>query len=381
MAGDSNNTNQPAKKFKKIPIYVVEEHNDALQFMYSAIGGKKLPVEGTTLLHLDAHPDMLIDRKLQGEDARSGRKLLPLLQIENWIMPAVAAGHLGRVLWLRPPWAKQFTDGSRVIQVGDDASTGLLRVDSTEPYYLSDGLYSSQLTNARTFDFTVAELVSDSPNNTERTFRDLANKLNISQPYVLDIDLDFFSTANPFLFLYRHIDLYDKLEPIFTFDIPEERNEENILRVTKKREKQLDELESLFQHLEEYNSLEDYTGEKSSTYYKVLDIASAVLAEAERLNEPPDWWAVFAGGCTRDQGGLPHHISSQAEITDEILNGLHPLLKILPPPVLITIARSTDDGFCPPDQVEFIQQAVLMMLQDVYDTDEPYMHYLNANTL
>ncbi|CAG9796447.1 unnamed protein product [Diatraea saccharalis] len=350
MAGTLN-SEQQIKKFKKIPIYVVEEHNDALQFIYSAIGGKKLPIEGTTLLHLDAHPDMLIDRKMKGEQARSGRKVLPLLQIENWIMPAVAAGHLGRVLWLHPPWAKQFTDGSRVIQIGDDATTGLLRVDNTEPYYLSDALYSSQLTNIMKFDFTVAELASDTSDQSERTFRDLANDLNICQPYVLDIDLDFFSTANPFLSLYKNIDLYNKLEPVFSSDMPDDISEESLKKAIRKREEQLDELEILFQHLEQYNSLEGYSGHKTDLYYKVSDIASEVLAESERLNEVPDWWAVFAGGCTRDQGGPPHHISSQAEITNEILNGVHPLLKNLPPPVLITVARSTDDGYCPSNQV------------------------------
>jgi hypothetical protein len=82
-----------------------------------------------------------------------------------------------------------------------------------------------------------------------------------------------------------------------------------------------------------------------------LGIASDVLVEAERINEPPDWWAVYAGGCTRDQGGLPYHISTDEEIRDMIADWLTSLLEKLPPPVLITIARSTDDGYCPPHQV------------------------------
>lgn len=74
-------------------------------------------------------------------------------------------------------------------------------------------------------------------------------------------------------------------------------------------------------------------------------------SEADKTNESPDWWAVYAGGCTRDQEGLPHHISTEAEITNLVEKALVPLLQNLPTPVLITLARSTDDGYCPPDQV------------------------------
>ncbi|KAL4716854.1 hypothetical protein ACJJTC_012665 [Scirpophaga incertulas] len=372
-----DNSFQPTKQYKKIPIHVVEEHNDVLQFIYSAIGGKKLPLEGNTLLHLDAHPDMLIDRKMKGEEARSGKKLLPLLQIENWIVPAAAAGHMGRIVWLRPPWARQFSDGSRVIQVGDDAKTGLLRLDSKEPYYLSDALYSSELVNKRTFELTVAEL-SGSTNLC--SIKELADKLNISQPYILDIDLDFFSTGNPFLLLYGNIDLYNRLGPIFDFELPKDESDESFENIVKAREEQLNELENLFQHLEKHNSLTNYPGEKTELFHKVSSIASEVLAEAGGDNEPPDWWAVYAGGCTRDQGGLPYHISTKDEIEKSISDCLAHFLKNLPPPVLITIARSTEDGYCPSDQVDFIQSLVLEVLKNTFDTDDPMLHYLCVNT-
>lgn len=256
---------QSLKKFKKIPVYVVEEHNDALQFIYSAIGGKRLPTEGTTLLHFDAHPDMLIDHKLKGQQARSGRELLPLLQIENWIVPAAAAGHISRVVWLRPPWAKQFSDGSRVIRVGDHPATGLLRVDSREPYYLSDALYSSNLLNEKAFTFTVAQL-SDVD---EGRINILALHLGISHPYVLDIDLDFFSTGNPFLNLFEKIGLYDRLETIFGSSLPSDNTEKTAQEFTELRECQLQELENLFEHLEKYGDLKSYKGPNTETHKKV----------------------------------------------------------------------------------------------------------------
>ncbi|CAH0695368.1 unnamed protein product [Spodoptera exigua] len=369
------------KKFKKIPIYVVEEHNDALQFIYSAIGGKKLPLEGTTLLHLDAHPDMLIDRKLKGEEARSGRHVLPLLQIENWIVPAAAAGHIGRVVWLRPPWASQFRDDTRPIHVGDHPSSGELRVDCKEPYYLSDALYSPQLVNKRKFIFTSAELSTSTFTSDEINVNKFVTNINITHPYVLDIDLDFFSTGNPFLGLHKNINVYDRLQPIFEFELPDDVEADTIDKVVAARERQLGELEKLFQHLEQYDSLDNYAGEKSKLYDMVNELASAILAEADRLNEKPDWWAVFAGGCTRDQGGLPYHISTQQEIEDLVKKALVPLLRNIPPPVMITIARSSDDGYCPPHQVDYIQSLVLDVLKEIYDTDDPALYYLSVNTL
>ncbi|OWR42370.1 putative Misexpression suppressor of ras [Danaus plexippus plexippus] len=368
-------SNKNLKRFKKIPIYVVEEHNDALQFIYSAIGGNKLPVEGTTLLHLDAHPDMLIDRKLKGSEARSGRKLLPLLQIENWITPAAAAGHIGRVVWMRPPWAKQFTDGTRIIHVGDHPDTGLIRVDCKESYYMSDALYSAELNNKKKFIFTVAELAD---NNIDG-IATLSQSLGITEPYVLDIDLDFFSTGNPFLDLYKNIQLYDRLEPIFSFKMPSDTDDLTLQRFNETRENQLDELENMFACLEKYGNLQKYRGPKTELYEKVCGLVEVVKAEADRLGEPPDWWAVFAGGCTRDQGGLPYNITTEEEIQKTVENTLKPFLLEIPRPVLITVARSTDDGYCPPNQVDFIQSLVLKTLQEVYQTDEPVMHYLDNN--
>jgi hypothetical protein len=36
-------------------------------------------------------------------------------------------------------------------------------------------------------------------------------------PYILDIDLDFFSTRNPFKDLHGRVNLYDKLAPLFIY--------------------------------------------------------------------------------------------------------------------------------------------------------------------
>lgn len=42
-----------------IPATVVEDHDEALVVIYRAIGSKSLPIKGVTLIHFDAHPDLL----------------------------------------------------------------------------------------------------------------------------------------------------------------------------------------------------------------------------------------------------------------------------------------------------------------------------------
>lgn len=45
-------------------------------------------------------------------------------------------------------------------------------------------------------------------------------------PYILDIDLDFFSTKNPFKNLYDRVNLYDKLATLYAFHRPDSTDHE-----------------------------------------------------------------------------------------------------------------------------------------------------------
>ena len=42
-----------------VPVAVIEDHDEALVWIYRAIGSKRLPLSGTALIHFDAHPDLL----------------------------------------------------------------------------------------------------------------------------------------------------------------------------------------------------------------------------------------------------------------------------------------------------------------------------------
>ena len=110
-----------------IPLHVVEDHNHALEHIYRAIGRKKLSFSEICLVHFDAHPDLLCPENMPSEMVYSKEELFDCLSISDWILPAVYAGHLGSVIWLKPPWCSQIPDGRYELTVGRHKEDGLLK--------------------------------------------------------------------------------------------------------------------------------------------------------------------------------------------------------------------------------------------------------------
>lgn len=50
-----------------LPVGIVDDHNEALDYIYSLIGRKKIPFEGMTLVHFDSHPDLSPPQDLEVE--------------------------------------------------------------------------------------------------------------------------------------------------------------------------------------------------------------------------------------------------------------------------------------------------------------------------
>ncbi|RLU19379.1 hypothetical protein DMN91_007936 [Ooceraea biroi] len=115
------------KHFKRTPIYVEEDHDDVLPIIYRCIGSKHLPFEGNTIVHLDSHPDMLIPKEMSADTVWDKNDLFSEISIENWIMPAVYAGHLKNLIWVKPPWANQMTDSVLTFLIGKHKETGCIR--------------------------------------------------------------------------------------------------------------------------------------------------------------------------------------------------------------------------------------------------------------
>jgi hypothetical protein len=89
-----------------------------------------------------------------------------------------------------------------------------------------------------------------------------------------------------------------------------------------------------------------------------------------------DWMIVHNAGCTCDDTDLPHHVSDLEEI-EQLMSKTRQLLASLTNqnPGLVTMSRSSLDEFCPPNQVEHIQEEALKVLTSLYPDVQVFYDY------
>ncbi|XP_022246274.1 UPF0489 protein C5orf22 homolog isoform X2 [Limulus polyphemus] len=112
----------------------------------------------------------------------------------------------------------------------------------------------------------------------------------------------------------------------------------DLLEATAARENQLQDLETLIQHVRAGGDLE--TSPKGSERKDEMRQLLEELGFGVRLETPPiDLELLHDAGCTCDDTELPHHVSSREEIR-HLLEKTTDFLKSLPRPSLVTIART-----------------------------------------
>ncbi|NXI39152.1 CE022 protein, partial [Galbula dea] len=439
------------RTYSSLPVWVVEDHQDVLPIIYRAIGSKHLPASNISFVHLDSHPDLLIPINMPADTVFDKEALFSELSIENWIMPAVYAGHISHVLWLHPPWAQQISEGKHHFLVGKDISTTTIRVTGTDYYFLSDGLYvpADQLENQKPLNLDVilispteasniqeengeaasakrlklnkddtasttsasssvascdfdpsatslkkkeiqnasapnkAETLpecsaSSSPRSTECLIREVVKHvcqvLQKGDAYVLDIDLDFFSVKNPFKEMYTQTE-YELLQELYNFKKPHRNaTEVCLLDCVENRVHQLEDLEAAFADLCDNDSEE--TLQKWASYPGMKPLVQLVHSLKTRM-ESPDYEMVHQAGLTCDYMELPHHFSTEEEI-EGLIQSIEVLLKDMPKPILVTVARSSLDDYCPSEQVDIIQEKVLNLLGSVYGSLDVHLDYSSS---
>lgn len=194
-----------------------------------------------------------------------------------------------------------------------------------------------------------------------------------NKPYILDIDLDFFSTKDPFRndCTPEHTAL---LRELFGYQLPKDHSTQALLEFTAARQAQLEELEKAFETLQQDPSKIPHIQQphRQATFEKLINSVRAEHGIADTV----DFSRFFLAGCTMDDTELPHHVSSPAQIS-QLMGSCHYVLETLPAPTIITVARSSEDDYCPKDQVEAIQNATLEVLHKVYqDVDVKRMYEL-----
>ncbi|XP_058792948.1 UPF0489 protein C5orf22 homolog [Phymastichus coffea] len=354
------------KIFKKTPVYVVESHNEVLPFIYRCIGSKHLPFEGNTFIHLDSHPDMLVPKDMNADTVWKKEELFDEISIENWMLPAAYAGHFSNLVWVKPPWAHQMTDGIRTFFIGKHKESRTIRLTCPEPYFVSEALFClpEELENTREVTLcviTVGKFITE-PNQKD-DFGSIASTLRKflpekDMPYILDVDLDFFSTKNPFHGMYERVNLYNKLVKLYEFKRPSSHDPEILKEVSAARAAQLEELEGYFLLLDQSRNLDDYDGPVTPRLDAVRDLYNELTREYK--DSEIDWLLIHNAGSTIDDTELPYHITSKVDLDRLIEGTFKSFLNALPaPPTIVTIARSCVDEYCPEEDVEQIQAGVL----------------------
>lgn len=348
---------------RPVPVHVVEPHSDALAHIYRAIGSKKLDFEGLLMVHLDAHPDLVIPPKFEPQRVRDREHVFSSIDIESWIMPAVVAGHFDRLLWVRSPWSDQIPDGDYDLLIGE--KEGQARVSLPVPYFLSECAWApgEELSGARAVSLRVRPLewLLSAQQVPHQPWRAGPRQL------VLDIDLDFYSTQDPFSLMLSAGQMA-RLRKLYHWDWPKDLLDvQKVKEAQRGRVRQLEQLRTCLEHhLSE--------GESSSgNRCEVPPCPPELLALCHDLRErPPEGEAlrpdlIHDAGCTCDlDSALPHHRSSREEVLNLVASTERFLRGLCATPVLVTIARSSTDAYCPPEDVDFIQDSVLSMLRTVY---------------
>ncbi|KAM8967492.1 UPF0489 protein C5orf22 homolog [Pelodytes ibericus] len=229
---------------------------------------------------------------------------------------------------------------------------------------LRKGTYSNDMME------TCSDAAGMSSQNTKNA-NAITQVLEKGEAYVLDIDLDFFSVKNPFKEMYTQ-DEYKILQELYSFKKPSPNNSEDALvDCVETRIRQLEDLEAAFADFCEDDNEE--TVQRWASNPGMSCLVQLVHSLKSRM-DAPDYEMIHQAGLTCDYSELPHHVSTEIEIQG-LIQSMKQLLKHLPKPTFVTLARSSLDDYCPSEQVDFIQEKVLDVLRSLYGTLDVHLEF------
>ena len=237
----------------RLPVAIVDDHHDALPQLHRFIRRKRLAFANATMIHIDAHPDLMVPPSMPAAAIFAPRRLYDALEessggIAEWILPLIFAGHVSRVVWIRPAWIDverrvEIEDGEHCFVVGEVKRGGVLRVSpatpSLGPYFVDEQLCapaeamvrettqslsllvhalphpdplasvssagggtssasSSACTAASTAGTSSASMSSTSSSSASTAASTTTTFTSSNNDLILDICLDYFCCANPF---------------------------------------------------------------------------------------------------------------------------------------------------------------------------------------
>lgn len=161
----------------QVPVVIIEEHHEAFYVWHHAIAEGWIPESGNTLLHIDEHHDLwrpILNKPLTTIRSLSDAAAFTYQQlgIGSFIWPAVFQGMFKRILWMRYGLNK----------AASVRRWSIWAKDSQELEFLVRFYGEAECVPAQPGARTV-EVISMGP----------GDYLHAAQPFILDIDLDYFA--------------------------------------------------------------------------------------------------------------------------------------------------------------------------------------------
>ena len=382
-----------------IHVVVVEYHQHALEHIHSRLRRHK-SLKPWSMLHFDAHPDLACPSNhvpalacfipRQGDIDHDLYELLDSHSsgIAEWIIPLVLAGELRRVHWMKPTESQQLPLGRHEYHVGawipptselaakevesflDLPMSARVRVDWKIPYYLDDASVAptEELCLAKKLDLTVSELPYESESSSDQA--------TFEGDWALDICLDYFCCRNPFLTDIEEIDekfaralvnavvkprLYNATNGDIILEPVNYENELSRFRSVFEQLLQGKDASSINEMLQFYESedearvlIEDLVESlsRSSDSAKLSTMAMEALPNLCMPHDPKN-------SIEDIQRSIQLHLESMSSAIRHVKNDSGD-------PFIVTIARSTLDGFTPASVVENLQEQVLSSVHDIF---------------
>jgi hypothetical protein len=364
------------------------------------------------MLHFDAHPDLACPNVparccFQPRNDSDGMDLYECLDatssgIAEWILPLVLAGNLTTLQWVKPAHSQQLPQGQHEYQVGvsipplsvettrlvtsflDLPSSARVRVDWKHPYYLDDAsvVSTDELLFAKRLHLTVSEL--DGEENEKCIESGPQKELELVETescchgdWALDICLDYFACLNPFLTDIEAIDpMFAKnlVHVVTRTRLQTATNGDAVLEPTC-YECELAGFHATLRRVLQEKGGSDSIHQLARFYTSELEgrILAEKLLQSLSANQESSTLTTMAMEAVSNLS-MPHDpkISLKAlqESVAQGLDSVSPLLRRVKTnsgdPFVVTIARSSNDGFTPLAIVEDLQNHILTMVHETF---------------
>ena len=339
--------------------------------------------------------------------------------IAQWILPLVLSGDLDSVHWVRSEWSHQICDGIHQFNVGawvapsstegegsksppesfvDLDHSATMKVDIPHPYYYEDDsvVPTEQLLLSKKLCLTVSEVPSIQGGKVNAQTLPANNEADgLSKDWILDICLDYFVCANPFLKSIEQLDyrfasaLVSLTQRVRFHSVSSLLQEDgsSYLREYMLFQQSLTSLlrlhlagecgkeggcdENKYELCQGKGQFDDFYG-----LYASKDEGKALVKElVAALDESTDPHALALGAMDALPSlSLPRSSESGVDTVSDALERVRHVKECLLAgtigykhrPLIVTVARSSEDGFTPKHAVDRLQATIIEMVNEVY---------------